>query len=283
MAIDVGRQAARRALQFRLQNRVPLDGPCDVFELIHASHLVLRFMDARSLEGLYLQEGPSYTVAVSALRPRGLQRFTAAHELGHHLFHHGERIDRKADFQERFSSVPTDERLADMFARFLLMPKRAVFSGFDKMGSDPSDPSDEDIFHVSSWLGVGYSTLLHQMHWTLGLLKAQQFHNLLTRRPATVKRRLVPAQTWIPRRELFALTPGWANQRVHAQVGDVITGIQDPGTGYLRRDGSVWIADRPGEVTCRLDTLSEEPVRVSIARSDFVGVYTYRYLEEESE
>ena len=119
-------QAAKTALEYRVRNGVPLDAPCDVYELIVRQGVELRFMEVKSLEGFYLSDGTAGQINVCAYRPAGLQRFTAAHELGHHVFKHGSTFDPQLDYAERFASVTVEERLAELFARYLLMPRRAL-------------------------------------------------------------------------------------------------------------------------------------------------------------
>src|ERR1700687_1766381 len=107
--------AAKVALEYRVRNGLPLDAPCDIYELIVRQGVDLHFMDVKSLEGFYLSDGTSGQINVCAYRPAGLQRFTAAHELGHHVFGHGSSFDPDLDYKERFSSFGPQERLADMF------------------------------------------------------------------------------------------------------------------------------------------------------------------------
>ena len=279
MVPEIARKAAKAALEFRLRTSVGLDHPCDIYEEIHRLGVPLQFMPLKTLDGMYLRNGASGQIEVSALRPSGQQRFTAAHELGHHLFGHGGRIDRKLDFRERFSSVPADEGLADMFARFALMPRKAVQRGFEIMSLDITNPTVIDVFRVSSWLGVGYTTLLHQMHWTLGMLSNSSFHELLTVRPQALKRKAAPAIRWEGRKEYFHLCPAWERNRVHAEVGDVFANLIPPDGKHFITEGDHLVAAAPGEVFCRIAGGGE--IKVSVARTDFVGFYKYRYMEEE--
>ena len=108
------KQSVKAALECRLKYRIALDAPCDVYDLITQHGLDLRFMEVTSLEGLYLVDGEAGQINVCANRPSGMQRFIAAHELGHHLFGHGAMIDRELDYKERFSSYPEQEKLGSI-------------------------------------------------------------------------------------------------------------------------------------------------------------------------
>src|SRR6185437_7868465 len=133
MLTKIKSDAARRALQSRLIFGYQLDAPCDIFELVAKYGLSLRFTRASSLDGLYINDGLTGSINISAFRPAGMQRFTAAHELGHFIFGHGARLDTDL---ESMKSNSTEEAIADTFARHLLMPKRAVYRGFAEIGAE---------------------------------------------------------------------------------------------------------------------------------------------------
>jgi Zn-dependent peptidase ImmA (M78 family) len=51
----------------------------------------VRFSALPSAEGIYSPGKP--VIVVSSLRPAGRQAYTGAHELGHHIYGHGEQFD----------------------------------------------------------------------------------------------------------------------------------------------------------------------------------------------
>src|ERR1700680_1425415 len=226
-------QALRAALECRVKYGIALDTPCDIYELISQNGLSLRFMEVTSLEGLYLVDGKAGEINVCAHRPSGLQKFIAAHEFGHHVFGHGAKIDRELDYKERFSSFPEDEKLAEMFARFLLMPLRAVHKGFKNIGAVLDNLQPTDVFRVSCWLGVGYSTLLHQMRFSLHILQSGDFERLMKTKPQQIKASLEPSQGRFGRDELWPMDSSWNGHRVHARVGDVLSGIADKSVSII--------------------------------------------------
>jgi Zn-dependent peptidase ImmA (M78 family) len=271
--------AAKTALEYRVRNGIPLDASCDIYELIIQQGLDLQFMDVKSLEGLYLSDGTSGQISVCAFRPAGLQRFTAAHELGHHVFGHGSRFDRELDYKDRFLSIAPEERLADLFARFLLMPRPAVYKGFTNIGANLGQLLPSDVYRVASWLGVGYSTLLHQMRWSLNLLNQTHFDSLIAAKPQAVKQELTPCVAKYGRRELWPADSTWHGSRVHAELGDIITGLGKESTGIVvGLDETTFQATAVGHVEFPL--VGGGHVIVSVCRKEFVGFYEYRYLPE---
>ena len=268
-------EAARRALTARKRFGFALDSPCDVYELISKYGLSLRFTNISSLDGLYLNDGMLGSINVSTLRPSGHQRFTAAHELGHFIFGHGAHLDEKIEDME---SDSTEEAVADTFARHLLMPKRAVLTGFRGLGATADVATPEQYYAVASWLGVGYSTLIQHARWTLQLIDNARLHQLTLKTPQQIKRRQVPSISWTGRKELWPLASWWRGTNIHLQVGDVVTGLRSPSLNYFDLGDGCAIASNVGQVTGLLHVGAS--VTLNISKTDYVGMYQYRYLEE---
>jgi len=272
-------QSVKAALECRIRHGIPLDAPCDIYELITQHGVDLRFMEVTSLEGLYLVDGSSAQINVCGNRSSGLQKFIAAHELGHHIFGHGAMIDEESDFKAKFSSYPNEEKLVEVFARFLLMPPRAVHKGFRNIGSVLGQLTPEDIFRVSCWLGVGYSTLLNQMCFSLHMLEKKDLERLSKDKPQRIKISLEPTRRHYGHDELWPAHSSWNGLRIHAGIGDTLTGITDCASSVLSQTGKfIFRASSVGETCCRLK--GDGTVTVSVARNPYIGLYKYRYLPE---
>jgi Zn-dependent peptidase ImmA (M78 family) len=277
---DLARSGAKRALQVRAREGISTCDPLDVYEVIGRMRIDLQFCDIPSLEGMYLDERESRRICVSSHRPWGRQRFTAAHELGHHLFGHGTRVDEVVDRGLADAEVPDEEVVADAFAGVLLMPPRVVQAAFRLRGADPSDPTPQEAYSAACWIGVGYSTLLQQMRWTLGLLSQPAHKKLMQATPKQLKAELQdsPAES-----DVWPLDDHWEGKTLHAQVGDVILGVRSDAAGAASviQDGLAGKgvrAAQPGEIDVPLAGGGMVKLRVSRAR--YVGFYEYRYLEE---
>src|SRR5262249_43282534 len=137
-------------------------------------------------------------ILVSALRPAGRQSSTAAHELGHHVFGHGTRIDEYiADPEGALNSnaVDSEEVLANAFAGFFLMPKPAVERAFADRKWVLGTGAPEQFFAVAGWLGVGYGTLIHHMRSSLQMLPPSQAKALLAVQPKRIRRQILGRAT----------------------------------------------------------------------------------------
>ena len=106
-------------------------------------------------------------VFICAFRPLPRRVFTAAHEVGHHVFGHGAQIDEISHANEPGSYIDPDEFLVDVFAGLLLMPPLGVRRAFRIRGLSPAGSDPTDFYRVACSFGVGYSTLID--HMTLGL------------------------------------------------------------------------------------------------------------------
>ena len=109
-------------------------------------------------------------IIVSSLRPPGRQAFTCAHELGHHAYGHGEQFDELVEERGKASHTTPKNLRRIVLPSALLMPKTAVLKGMAVRGWNPKNLSPEQVYALASWLGVGYTTLIGNMHWGMGLL-----------------------------------------------------------------------------------------------------------------
>lgn len=269
----LARTAANAALRFRVDNQLGYEQPCDVYELITAKDLDLQFVDVPSLEGMFLCEPEVTRICVCARRPWGRQRFTAAHELGHYVMQHGTQVDLVIDSRGD-DSLPDEEILADAFARYLLMPPRAVRAAFGK--SDYYDPVS--IYKASCWLGVGYSTLVHQMHSSLQMIDLALKDVLLKHSRQQIMRALVTDAQF--RGDVWVLDESWNGRTLHVQRGDGVIGITNSSTAVCSPSNSngTAIVTAVGRELALLSATTS--VTLCASKREYVGFYDYRYLGE---
>jgi hypothetical protein len=270
------RAAAKQAIEFRLTTGLAFDAPCDIYDVIFRLGIDLQFVDIPSLEGMYLEEPEARRICVCAHRPVGRQRYTAAHELGHHVLRHGSRFDTDVDDVGRVTSSGTEEKAAEAFAGYVLMPPRAVQAAFRLRGFDLTSLEPVAIYRAACWLGVGYATLLNQMFYSLHMLNASDYERLSRTTPKSIKAELVgPVQNC----DVWPVDEFWANRRLHAQVGDFIVGLEQNSTRLLtERDQGMYTTTVPGKAV--LPLASGGDLTICVSRAAYVGFYEYRYLPE---
>jgi Zn-dependent peptidase ImmA (M78 family) len=154
-------QAIKKAGQIRKKLKLNLFSPVNIFDACTELGVTVRFIDI-SMEGMYInQEGAAnQTILVSSLRPMPRRVYTCAHELGHHIFEHGSKIDGLNEEVASKSTYDKDEYLVDAFAGALLMPIAGIESEFTKRNWHPRNAFPIQFYIISSIFGTGYSTLI---------------------------------------------------------------------------------------------------------------------------
>src|SRR5260370_25986165 len=105
--------------------------------------------------GAYLAEAGSRPgMLINNGLPFAAQRQTAGHELGHHCLRHGTRLDADLDASHTRPAVWTkEEKTAEAFAAWFLMPRKAVMAALTRLGLErPLEPLD--VYRLSLLLGT---------------------------------------------------------------------------------------------------------------------------------
>lgn len=281
---DLARAALAAAGRVRVKiGRDAFDALC-VYDVIvdHFSDAIeLRFQALPTLEGMYARGEGASVVVVSSLRPSARQRFTAAHELGHHLFGHGTRLD-ELTAESRDGGWSADEFMADCFAGYLLMPKLAALRAFKVRGLNIENCTPADVFRIACAFGVGYTTLLGHLARTLRVMSADRANVLAKRTPKQIRIDLLGRD---PGRELHLVDLHWTGRAVDLGVGDFV--LLPRGTNI--EGGRLRLVERrsDGDVYCGVTAgigRAEHPEGwasyVRVARHEYAGRGVFRHEEE---
>lgn len=272
-------KAARAAARLRCELGFgPTEAICP-FDVAEMLSIPVRLVPLPSLEGMY-SPSPKPTIIVSVERPMGRRRYTCGHELGHHAFGHGTRLDELSD-EDRETWSP-EEFLAHRFAAALLMPKLAVESAFARRGWSIGTPTPDTIFVVARELGVGFSTLVGYLERTLGAIPPAMAVSLTRTQLAKIRRRLAGFEVM---HDITVVDRHWQCRWIDVEVGDVV--MHPPDATFEGRcaiavdDGSLphLVATAPGTGTLSVDPL-RSAVLLRVSRQGFAGLARYRHLEE---
>jgi Zn-dependent peptidase ImmA (M78 family) len=277
---SLARDAMTRAYRLRRKAGIALDVPVCVFDLITDLGVDLWFKAIPGMEGMYCKD-PGPAIIVSSLRPPGRQAYTGGHELGHHAYGHGTRIDELLEEGEQDDSE--EEFLADCFSCFLLMTKAAVERGFSDHGWRPATATPLQVYTVANWLGVGYEALVTHMQVSLGLLERRRADILRKTSPKKIKADLL--RTNCPE-NLVVADDCWQERAIDIQVGDWV--LATPGVvaekaciAVVRNElfGTVLRGTAPGlgRITHRESGWSSF---VRVSRKEYAGRGRFRHLEE---
>lgn len=227
-----GRLAAVQAAA-RAHNDLSIDPtrPIDPFDAINALGLELQFRPMKNLLGVIVP-GQHAGVLINTERPASVQRYTAAHEIGHWY------LDQAAfalDTEEHIEGHPHDarEQNAQLFASHFLMPLDLVYSTAAQHQLRKGDTATPlTVYEMARDMHVSYTAAVHHLANTR-FISASNRDQLLKTRPAQLKRLLTDGRTPTnPRGDIWTL--GNEDTEVEIYVGDeiIIELPENPSTGY---------------------------------------------------
>lgn len=218
------RRAAELHDEFGLREKlIKGNQPVDVMEVIRQLGLALLFRPLDNLLGAYVPGPVVSGILITTKRDQHVQRFTAAHELGHHVLNHrAASVDCDVGYVGRanlpggnnrghpaksFKSYSDQELEADSFAAEFLLPKwLIVFHARRQLWgrNDFHDPNT--VYQLSLRLGVSYSATCSALR-TNDLIDYNTASSLMNCRPKKCKQRAFP--DWEPEdwyRDIWLLT-----------------------------------------------------------------------------
>ena len=144
--------------------------PVNPFKLMRGYGIVYQFMGFQELEGIYLVPEDSEDMAVVGInykRNITRQRYTAAHELCHHL------KDRQNEACP-IGSKDEIEKFAEKFAAELLMPKKS-FCSVAREYMNNGKVSLDGALHLAEYFGVSFRSCvlrldIHFIFWMENIL-----------------------------------------------------------------------------------------------------------------
>lgn len=178
--------------------------PMDVFAAIASLKIMVLFRPLDGLLGAYVPTPNSAGMLVTTLRDHHVQRFTAAHELGHHVLQHRTiSLDIKVGYAARGEKTGYDEQEleADSFAAEFLLPSWLIAAHARRQGwGKPELRRPDIVYQLSLRLAASYSATC----WALssaGIIGQSQARALADRPPKDSKQQAmadVTPSSWHP-------------------------------------------------------------------------------------
>lgn len=138
----------------------PPEFPINIFKMLKDFGVFYEFRDLDKLEGAYSPEYENNppAVLVNINRPFSRQRFTAAHELCHHL----------KDFQSQIISIQNSkapiEKYANNFASNLLMPNFYFLKEADELANHEGHVDPDEAFKLCHYFGTSYRAVMWKLY-----------------------------------------------------------------------------------------------------------------------
>ena len=241
--------------------------------------------------GAYLREEGNPGIILTTRRPLGQQRFTAAHELGHHVMKHDPHADddsilrRSPDRPRDYLRLPPAEQEADAFASYFLVPDWLITTLMQRQDWPRQRLQDPSIvYQMALRIGASYRATLFALarNKVIGSGVRQQ---LIKAQPAAIKRSLVPDHPLESTRDIdvWLLTERDEGTVIEAGRDDlfVVKLREDSGAGYLWNFEDLEAAGfailKDGREQVAEGTVGAPTIRHILARADDApahGTYT---------
>jgi Zn-dependent peptidase ImmA (M78 family) len=276
---DLARKALAAALEIR-KTKENFVNPICIYDLAEELNIGVWFADIPSLEGMY-SNSPRPAIIIGSERPAGRRVYTCGHELGHHVFGHGTRVDELRSNGSEGPSFEPEEFMAQTFAGFLLMPKLAVCNAFKVRGWKPAQTSPEQIYRISNLFGVTYTALIQHMV-IMELMTRQQSEKLANIPLKDIRSAFISDS----KRQLVMVDAFWRGRAIDLEVGDLMltpTEAISEGSCLTKVEqtekGGLYEAVQPGRGRLS-DSAKDWASFVRVSRQFYVGRSIYRHFEE---
>jgi Zn-dependent peptidase ImmA (M78 family)/predicted secreted protein len=236
------RNGARAAQKEHERLNTPMDRPVDIFEIIEKAGVWLMFQPMRDVFGSYQRQGDAAGIIINSNHPPSLQRFTAAHEYGHHVLGHEASIDDQGNINSFGSRLALQEVAAQSFAADFLMPLQHVNGVLRKLGIGirPKQLTSSDVYRISLEVGASYAATVTQLE-RLGKINRSSSQRLRKERPLHIKEALAGGPPHQSRADVWILGQDETGRELQVRVEDEIHVFLEatPSGGYL------WILEQP--------------------------------------
>lgn len=280
-------QAIKKAGQMRTKLKLDMFQPINIFDVSADLGVSVRFVDV-SMEGMYINQRNATmpVILLSSLRPLPRRVFTCAHELGHHIFGHGSKIDGFTEEGASTSIYDKDEYLVDSFAGAFLMPIAGIEVEFSKRGWEPKNASPIQFYVISSIFGTGYSTLITHCRANT-LISELKAASLLKQTPAKLLQNIIGT---VAEKSHFKIIDNHAQSSViDLEIGNYLFlpeyfAIDGQHLQKIRKTdfGNLFVAEQSG-ITRAASTISETGYFIRIQNAGYTGLAEYRHLENNLE
>jgi Zn-dependent peptidase ImmA (M78 family) len=163
--LELARDAMQASIRVRFDLGIGLEEPLCTYSACDRLGVPVRFVDI-SMEGIYSQT-PLPRILLSAWRPLVRRHFNCAHELGHHMYGHGFKLDELQASPETYDDHSPEEFLANTFAGHLLMPVLGIRRAFARRKVDALHAEPHQILAIACEFGVSYGALATQLKFCL--------------------------------------------------------------------------------------------------------------------
>lgn len=237
------RVASIAAVHAHRDYAIDRSGYVDVFAAITAAGIVCMAQPMPRLLGFYVaQEDAGPGILVNSGQDEIGMRHGGGHELGHFVLQHSSCLDEDPFERWGNGTWPDEEKTAEAFAAWFLMPPPAVRAALNVIGIEaPREPAD--VYQLARWLGTSYAgTVRHLVN--MHMLRPEQANTWSKVPPATLRRRAQgPADD--PHGHVWIMGPSAHGATAHVAAGDRIHLLLPACSGQIERPAGITYLQRP--------------------------------------
>jgi Zn-dependent peptidase ImmA (M78 family) len=247
----------------------------DVFGALRTAGAFVFFRPLKSMFGAYVPIGKAQPgLLINSNLPLSVQRYTAAHELGHLFLNH-----KTISFETDLGYLPEDRRgvdeeeiQAEAFAAFFLMPKALVVNSLRDLNLKTNELRPSDVYVLALRMGSSYLATVNQLH-TLKLITRPFASKLREFKPKQIKQELNENES-LGRHDIWVLDEDWNGKEIFPALQDTIRiRLQEiPTSGYT------W---SPQEVSA--DVQLEDTYKVNDDDGEIGGVQIHEFVAQLGE
>lgn len=220
---DAHREAMDAAAEAHEEYGVDTFARIDVFATIAGIGIELFFRPTAEIAGAYMpaEAFGAAGIVINSDHPLALQRYSGGHELGHHWFGHGAKIDYGVELatQPERDRLEPEEMLAEAFASWFLMPPELVELMLERLGLDrPRTP--RDVYQLALRLGTSYQAACYHLP-SVQLLTSAKAHAWAQLKLREIKEEITALPKpggW--RQDVWAIRDGDEGQALAVRPGD---------------------------------------------------------------
>jgi len=213
----------------------------DVFDVLRRAATEVFFRPLKKICGAYIPSGGDVPgVLINSAQPLSRQRYTAAHEFGHLFLNHTNiSVDEAVGVSlEERTKWSIEERIAETFGAFFLMPQGLVDTGLRELGVSTVTP--ESVYLLSLKMGTSYLATVNQLQ-TLNRLSRMEANALRGVEPKKIKQAM--SSHVANRHDVWILDEKWNGQPIFPAIEDTVV-VRLP---EIPTSGYTWIWHRSPE------------------------------------
>jgi len=220
---NVYKQSAYAAMREHISLGTEMSKRIDIFGIIRRrGGIWLMFKTLDVLYGAYQRAGEAAGIQINSKHPPNLQRYTGAHEYGHHILGHGSSFDREEHIQSTGGQTGPQELAAQTFAAHFLMPLQLVNTLLRQMGltSRTEQITPREIYLLSLELGSSYIATVNHLY-NLKKISPQLAAELRQKKPKEIKGAMrYGGESYDSWADVWPLEQADAGRLIHPSVND---------------------------------------------------------------